>query len=143
MNTKLLIGREYPDSIIEAVRQAQNSIAILMYDWRWYSRQPAARIQKLNHEIVLAIRRGVGVRAVLNNSSIVQTLKSQGIDARCLNSKRVMHIKLVIIDQKILFIGSHNLSINAFELNHEMSLKIEEPEIISKCVNFFDRVCLS
>jgi len=140
---KLLIGREYPDEIIEAVKNAKNSIKILMYDWRWYSHQPAARIQKLNQEIIRATRRGVTVRAVLNDISILQILKANGIDARVTNVHRTMHIKLVVIDEKLLFIGSHNFSINGFELNHEMSVRLDDVETVLKCNNFFDRVCLT
>ena len=140
---ELLIGREYPDEIIEAVKNAKNSIKILMYDWRWYSHQPGARIQKLNQEILRAAKRGVSVRAVLNNTSILRILKENGIDALVTNVQRTMHIKLVVIDEKTLFIGSHNFSINGFELNHEMSVRLDDLETVSRCSGFFDRVCLS
>lgn len=141
--TQLLIGREYPDQVIESVKNSLTSIKILMYDWRWYSHQPGARIQKLNHEIIQASNRGVEVKAILNNASILNILKSNGIDAIITNASRTMHIKLVLIDEKVLFIGSHNFSINGFELNHEMSLKLEDQEIISRCNKFFDNLCLS
>ena len=140
---QLLIGREYPDEIIEDVQNAKNSIKILMYEWRWYSHQPGARIQKLNQEIIRAAKRGVRVKAVLNDTSILPILKENGIDARVTNVQRTMHIKLVVIDEKYVFVGSHNFSINGFELNHEMSVRLDDFETVLRCSNFFDRVWLS
>jgi phosphatidylserine/phosphatidylglycerophosphate/cardiolipin synthase-like enzyme len=141
--TKLLIGRDYPNEIIEAVKNSKTSIKVLMYDWRWYSHQPGARIQILNQEIVKAINRGVEVRAVINNRSILNKLKDVGVKAIVTNTQRTLHIKMVIIDDQIIFIGSHNFSVNGFELNHEMSVKLTDPETISKCNIFFQRICLS
>lgn len=140
---KLLVGREYPDEVIDAVRNAQHSVKILMYDWRWYSHQPGARIQKLNQEIIRAAKRGVSVRAVLNDTSILPILKSHGVDARVTNVQRTMHIKLVVIDEKLLFLGSHNFSINGFELNHEMSLRLDDAVVVARCSDFFNHICLS
>jgi len=142
MSSKIIIGREYPDKIIEAVKSAKNEIRILMYDWRWYSHQPAARIQKLNNELLAAVRRGVKVRAVLNMPHILQILKNNGIDVKVADTAKTMHIKMVIIDDKKLFVGSHNLSINAFELNHEMSVYLEDPASILRCTKFFESLCL-
>lgn len=140
---KLLIGREYPDEVIEAVKNAKSDIKIFMYDWRWYSNQPGARIQKLNQEIIKASKNGVDVRVVLNNTSILSILKSNGIKAITTRATRTMHAKIVIIDEKLLFIGSHNFSINGFELNHEMSLKLDDKSIISRCNTYFNNLCLS
>lgn len=141
--SKLLIGREYPDEIIKMVKASKVSIKILMYDWRWYSHQPGARIQKLNNAIVQAVKRGVDVKAVLNNKSILKILNAQGIKAISTNTCRTMHAKIVIVDEKDLFVGSHNFSINGFEINHEISLHSQDQFMISRCLTFFNNLCLS
>lgn len=141
--SKLLIGREYPDAVIEAIKNSKVSVKIFMYDWRWYSHQPGARIQKLNQEIIKAVKRKVDVRVVLNNNSILRILKSNGIKAIVTNASRTMHAKIVIIDEKILFIGSHNFSINGFEINHEFSLKLDDQKIIDRCNTYFKNLWLS
>ena len=48
-----------------------------------------------------------------------------------------MHVKMVMIDNKDVFLGSHNLTKNAFELNHEISVLISEAESIDRCNHFF------
>lgn len=139
---KLLIGREYADDLISSVQNSKQSIKILMYDWRWYKDQPGARIQKFNQEILTAKKRGVDVRVILNQGHIKRILESYKIKVFVTNAGRTMHIKLILIDNKILFIGSHNLSINAFEINLEMSLKIFDQSVIDRCNHFFSNLCL-
>ena len=141
--SKLLVGREYPDEVIKSIQDAKASIKIFMYDWRWYSHQPGARIHKLNQEIIKAVKRKVEVRVVLNNNSILRILKTHGIKAIVTNASRTMHAKIVIIDEKILFIGSHNFSINGFEINHEFSLKLDDKKIIDRCNTYFKNLWLS
>lgn len=140
---KLLIGKQYPEAVIEAVQNAKHSIKILMYDWRWYESQVGARIQKLNRAILAASKRGVKIQAVVNSPEIVAILCKYGVEARVTNVQRKMHAKLVIVDERDLYIGSHNFSISAFELNYEMSLALSDPLVVEKASRFFDRVCLT
>lgn len=140
---KLLIGRQYPDELMESIKKSIVSIKILMYDWRWYSHQSGSKIQKLNNEIIKAKKRGVDVRVILNTAHIKRILESCKIKVFVTNASRTMHIKLVLIDEKILFIGSHNFSINAFEINHEMSLMLDDKETIARCLLFFNNICHS
>lgn len=140
---QLLIGKEYADVLIKSIDDAKISIRILAYDWRWYSTQIGSRIQKFNRAIVVAKRRGVNIEVVLNSQGISRTLKSLGIKVFVTNSSRKMHIKLVLIDEKIAIIGSHNLTISGFELNHEMSLVVDAPDVVARCTDFFKNVCLT
>ena len=137
---RVIIGRKYPDEIINAVKGAKQSIQILIYDWRWYSNEPGARIQKFNQEILTAVRRGVQVVARLNNSFICAPLEAGGVDIQRVASKKTMHVKMVIVDGKEVFLGSHNLTKNAFELNHELSIATDEPEVLTECIAFFNSI---
>ena len=59
---------------------------------------------------------------------LLPLLNSLGIDARPLSDKRTLHSKLILIDEKIVIIGSHNLTRNAFAHNIETSLVVDIPE---------------
>jgi phosphatidylserine/phosphatidylglycerophosphate/cardiolipin synthase-like enzyme len=139
--SKIIIGREYPKIIIPAIKEAKNAIDILVYDWRWYENNLGSQIQKFNQEILNAVRRGVSVRALVNNNYVPSILSNEKLFIKRVNTSRIMHIKLILIDQKKLFIGSHNLTQNAFELNHEISVLIEDIESISRCLRFFETLC--
>lgn len=138
---EVLIGRQYPLKLIEIIDQSKSSIKILMYDWRWYSHQPGSLIQKLNQSIIRARKRGVEVTALLNHGGIKDTLKENKINVKVRDSSKTMHIKLIIIDDQKMFLGSHNLSINAFHLNYEMSLFLDDIESVKKCLTFFNQLC--
>jgi phosphatidylserine/phosphatidylglycerophosphate/cardiolipin synthase-like enzyme len=139
---EIIIGREYPAIITEYVKNAKQSIKILIYDWRWYGDEIGASIQLFNNELLQASNRGVNVSVLVNNDYILPILKSSKISVKKVNTSKVMHVKLVIIDQKYLFLGSHNLTKNAFDLNHEISVLLDDVESINKCSNFFDNLCL-
>lgn len=138
---KVIIGREYPDIITEYVKNSKQSIKILIYDWRWYETEIGSRVQVFNNELMRASNRGVDISVLVNNNFVLSFLKDTKINAKRVNTSKVMHVKMVIIDEKYLLIGSHNLTKNAFELNHEISILLDDPESISKCNTFFENLC--
>jgi len=139
---QIIIGREYPDIITNLVKQSKQTIKILIYDWRWYSHEPGTRVQKFNNEILAAIRRGVEVSAVVNSRVISDVLRANGVITKVCDSSKVMHIKMIIVDGQKLLLGSHNLTKNAFELNHEMSVLLDDCEAISRCDQFFNAIAI-
>ena len=138
---KVIIGREYPQVLIPLIEQAQHSIEILVFDWRWYANEPNSSVQKFNQSILQASQRGVKVRALVNNNIMPTILQLQNLSVRRVGTKSMMHVKMIIIDQKVLVSGSHNFSKNAFEFNHEVSMLVEDSEIISRCRKYFDMLC--
>jgi phosphatidylserine/phosphatidylglycerophosphate/cardiolipin synthase-like enzyme len=139
---KIVIGREYPDVITKLVKNAKQSVKILIFDWRWYDGQQGSRIQQLNNEILFASQRGVAVSAVLNSNIVHSLFQHKNIKIKQVNSKKTMHVKMIIIDDQWLLLGSHNLTMNAFEVNHEISVLIDDPEAIKRCNQFFESICL-
>ena len=137
-----IIGKNYPKMVIPLIKNAKQSIKIVVYDWRWYANDPANPCQLFNSAIVDAQRRGVVVRACVNSEAILQPLRVNKIDVRIPISKNLMHAKFLIIDDKILVIGSHNFSQSAFTQNMETSLIIEDEEKIKELVEFFESIWL-
>lgn len=132
-----IIGADYVPQICALIAGAKRNIDIVLYDWRWYPDQVAHPCQVVNIALVNAVRRGVLVRAVVNNDIAIKFLKEAGIQARRLKDKRTLHCKLVIVDEKTLVIGSHNFTRNAFAHNIEASVAVEIPEEITRWREFF------
>lgn len=137
---EIIIGREYPEKIIPLIKNAKNSIKILIYDWRFYPNEIGSSIQIFNYEILQAVRRGVSVRALVNSDNLCAFLRSQGLLISKVETKKTMHIKMLIIDEKYLVIGSHNLTKSAFSLNHEISILLDDCEAVARCSKFFDDI---
>lgn len=139
--TQVIIGREYPQVVTPLIQEAQHSIEILVFDWRWYANEPNSSVQKFNTSILEASNRGVKVRALVNNNIMPTILQLEKLSVRRVGSKNLMHVKMIIIDQKTLVIGSHNFSKRAFEINHEVSLLVNDENEIARCRKYFDMLC--
>lgn len=139
--TQIIIGREYPQVLTPLIEQAQHSIEILVFDWRWYANEPNSNVQKFNSAILQASKRGVKVRALVNNNIIPTILQLENLSVKRVGTKSMMHVKMIILDQKKLVIGSHNFSKNAFEFNHEVSLLVEDEAVIARARKYFEMLC--
>ena len=135
--TILLIRREYPKEVIPLIEKAKNSIKIIVYEWRWYENQLGSSIQLFNNAIIRARKRGVEVKAVLKNQKIAEKLKAQKIWVKEVDFSKTLHVKLIMLDNEIVILGSHNFTLNAFHINDEVSVIIKSPEIVEKLLKHF------
>lgn len=127
-------------SLIASLKAAERSIDIAIYSFT-------------NREIAKALRdvaaKGVKVRIIYDESSnepnktrstIGYLAKLQNIEVCTLKGNKaangkyfgIMHMKVAIIDDAVLFIGSANWSKNAFENNYETLLRTTESALVGK-----------
>lgn len=137
---KILIGSKYADELLDKIETSKKNIDIIMYDWRFYPDNPEHPISQINQALYRAVSRGVIVRAVVNNEIIKNNLDILKIKAKYLKSSRILHSKIVIIDNDILFIGSHNLTRNAVTTNLESSLMVKIPEDETRLRDYFNNL---
>jgi phosphatidylserine/phosphatidylglycerophosphate/cardiolipin synthase-like enzyme len=135
-----IIGKEFPKKVIPLIEEAKKSIKIIVFDWRWYPHDPANPVQLFNQALVRAKRRGVDIKVLTNMSDIISILNNLGIEARKLTSKNLLHAKVMIIDDEILIIGSHNYTQSAFTMNLEVSIIIKDQQEISRVINYFNNL---
>ena len=135
-----IIGKQYPKIVIPKIDEAKKSIDIIMFDWRWYPNDPGASVQLFNQALVRAGRRGVNVRAITNFGDIVKTLEKVGVKAKKLQSKNLVHAKIIIIDESIVIIGSHNFTQNAFNMNFEISCMFENSDNAKEYLQYFNNL---
>ena len=135
-----IIGKEFPEKVIPLIDSAKHSIDIVVFDWRWYPQDPGNSVQLFNQAIVRASRRGVKVRVIANNDEIVRVLKSVGIEAKKFITQKLIHCKLMIIDDEIAIVGSHNYTQSAFEMNYELSIIIKGRDEIQRIIQFFNNI---
>jgi phosphatidylserine/phosphatidylglycerophosphate/cardiolipin synthase-like enzyme len=138
--SQILIGKEFPQQVIPLIDLAKKSIEIIVFDWRWYPQDPGSSCQLFNQALVRAARRGVAVRAISNNNEINKTLNGLGCRAKKIVSQRLVHCKIIIVDNEILITGSHNFTQSAFNLNYEMSVILHDPEAALTAQNFFNNL---
>jgi phosphatidylserine/phosphatidylglycerophosphate/cardiolipin synthase-like enzyme len=137
-----IIGKEFGPAIMPLIQAAKNSIEIIAYDWRWYIADPANPVQLFNQALVSCVRKNIKIRAVLNKFDICGILKSVGIQAKKKHYSKMLHAKIILIDDDITILGSHNLTLSAFQFNSECSLIIQDREINQRFKKFFEELWL-
>lgn len=147
-----LEDRDYYYSLIDDLRNARKSISIAMYSMVYDPDDPLDWANDLIEELVYAEERGVNVTVLIEhkthwgyldrNLEAYDYLKSRGINAILDEEKDTDHVKLVIIDDEIVYVGSHNWSESALYYNREASVKIVCREIAEAFKRYFEDVLL-
>jgi len=135
-----IISKEFSGIAIQLINQANICIDIVVYDWRFYKADPANAVSLFNQSIARACQRGVRVRCLVQNAGIVDRLKELGCDARMLQSKKILHTKLLMIDRIGIIIGSHNYTQHAFTSNHEASIYVRLENEQNGFVEYFNNL---
>lgn len=127
-------GRE----IISLIDSSHDSLSIEMY---------LLTDDDAVESIIRAHSRGVNVRVILEknvmdyqNDDAYRTLISQGVPVVFVSKKGALtHTKMILVDGKKAYVGSHNLSKNALTKNREIGIITEHSSSISFLSSLFER----
>ena len=123
---------EAKDKIVELIANSKDTIKISMYNLSY---------KKFAKELVEASKKGVKIQVILDekkveeDDEIYKYLKKNDIEI--IISKKKLHTKIAIFDNKIALIGSLNWTKESFEENYESLLMSNNKEIIADIDNFF------
>lgn len=137
--------------MIEIIRRATKSIDIAAYTWKWYEHQASTAIQRLNYAIIEKARCGLPIRARFNhesgsriltaeNTRTAQKLRRYGIVTKFDHTAVMSHLKMIIVDNEIVIIGSHNLTTRSVSQNNETSVALIGREIARPYSDYFERL---
>lgn len=149
---RMLADGAYFEELAKAVGHAEKEIIMAFYLFKtngYRGNYP----DRLLEGLVKAAKRGVHVRVILErtddddssinriNLATAARLRTQGIDVRFDSPSVTTHVKMVIIDERWTFVGSHNMTNSALKYNHEMSLLVESPEIAKSAAAYLNSFC--
>jgi phosphatidylserine/phosphatidylglycerophosphate/cardiolipin synthase-like enzyme len=146
----LLADGEYFGALIDGIDHARREILLTAFFFRTNgsSHRPDVVLWHLGQ----AVRRGVRVEAVLergpegdnvsgDNAGTAEKLRTAGIRV-CMDAPdRTIHAKLVVIDGRTLFVGSHNLTQSALRYNRELSVRIDSPRLAEEASRYMRGLC--
>lgn len=141
-SVELLIERDYYVEAIEAIDDAAEEIYVMMFSMLYDPDDWSDEANGLINALIRARRRGVEVHVLLENSldtnrEAYSYLRSNGVDVSYDSPSTTLHSKVVIVDGRIVFIGSHNWSESALHWNHEVSVKIVSRELARRLIDYF------
>ena len=148
---RLLLDRDYLYALIAEINRARSEIVFCAYLFKTIENADGYP-ERVMKSLSSAVKRGVRVLALMElnqdsgdlirtNSETAERLKKAGI-AVCPDPRDlVTHTKLVVIDRRYLFVGSHNLTQSALKYNHEVSVWIDSPSMAEEALHYVDSIC--
>jgi phosphatidylserine/phosphatidylglycerophosphate/cardiolipin synthase-like enzyme len=126
------------EHILEAVRAARESISFMAYSFT---------TDELAAAMIERAKAGVTVQGVFdkdqyhsNAGTEFDTLKNAGMNVWLDGNPRLMHHKVIIIDQQVVITGSYNFSNNAEHTNDENILIIHNKDIAAQYMIEFQKI---
>jgi len=144
-----LPGLTYLTKLRQIVGGAKLSVDVIQYQWNFYPYEKTLPLQQFNEDIMNQIRAGRKYRVILNiadrgtkiariNNNARKNLVSAGAKVKFGSRFVITHAKLFIIDDRFVFLGSHNLSKFAVAQNDEVSILINNVTIAMEYKRYFD-----
>ncbi len=126
------------EHILAAVKAARESIYFMAYSFT---------SDELAEALIERAKAGVTVQGVFdkdqyhsNAGTEFDTLTNVGIDVRLDGNPRLMHHKVIIIDQQVVITGSYNFSNNAEHINDENTLIINNQDIAAQYLAEYQQI---
>lgn len=149
--TTLLRNQEYDDALLKAVGDARRSVIFSFYLFK-VTESRNNRPRAIAAELIRAARRGVDVTVILERSNdtkdklndenrqTASLLTRGGVKVFFDSPSITSHLKTAVIDNRYVFIGSHNLTQSALQHNNELSVMIDSPEMAAEVKAYLNRL---
>jgi phosphatidylserine/phosphatidylglycerophosphate/cardiolipin synthase-like enzyme len=149
--TILLKNREYGEALLQGIRNARSGILVSCYLFK-ITDFPDNLPRRIAEELIDARRRGVSVTVILEqsrdaddslnreNRSTGILLSRGGIAVRFDSLRKITHTKAVVIDNRFVYLGSHNLTHSALTRNNELSLLLDSPETAREITGYLGQL---
>ncbi|MGC8976248.1 MAG: phospholipase D-like domain-containing protein [Candidatus Ratteibacteria bacterium] len=145
-----LPNEKYGTNVLNFIKNAEKSIYLIMFQTGYYPKYGESISNQILREIINANKRGVKVEVILEltklkdvrekNFETAKFLAENGIKVYFDSENKTTHSKLLIIDGKYVFIGSHNWNYYSLEKNNETSVLIESEEIANFFIQYFNQL---
>lgn len=144
-----VVSQEYFENVLREINNAEESVEIIMYSMKAYTSNNS--VQQLEDALIAAVARGVDVKVLLdqnewggeitsvtkNNWKARDYLEAGGVEVKVESLKQTTHVKLVVVDGKVVVIGSTNWTFSAFERNNEANVLIRDIGTAEYFSNYF------
>ncbi len=148
---ELLKDREYFETLLGTIKGAKSEIVMAFFLFKTNGYKSNYPDILLNY-LIKAAKRGVRIRVLLergkgvtsqvdkNNRETALRLREGGIDVSFDTPRTTTHTKVVVIDRRYTFLGSHNLTSSALKYNHELSLLVDSPELAMEILKYINNL---
>lgn len=143
-NLSILLDKDYYGNLSVILSRANKSVYVIMYVIKYDPKDPRDPVNTLLNILINLSKRNVDVKIIVDDETYnsypetINYLLSHNISVKLDESSgRTTHTKLVIIDGKIVFLGSHNWTQSALQRNHEVSVLIYDEDVAKILLRYF------
>jgi phosphatidylserine/phosphatidylglycerophosphate/cardiolipin synthase-like enzyme len=144
----LLKDSEFSGALLSGIKTARKSIVCSYYLFVVHGRNES---EKVLEELVRARRRGVEVRVILEKTRQKDRLNEENLHTAALLARGgikvffdtpdvVTHLKVTVIDNRYVYLGSHNLTEGALRHNNELSVLTDSPELAAETLTYLNQL---
>jgi len=141
----------YRAALLDAIKGAKESIRITTYVTAFSFKKPGNPVNDIITELVKKNKRGLNVRFILDGPKkgaanfrpsmlFTRYLGHMGFKFAVQYGKPTLHMKMVLIDESIVFIGSHNLTRASIRNPLDCSVEICKAELVRDMVKRYDQL---
>jgi phosphatidylserine/phosphatidylglycerophosphate/cardiolipin synthase-like enzyme len=150
-NAVILVNEEFLPALLKAIDKAQNEIMMSIFSFKTGGNKNSYPDRIVSH-LAKAVKRGVKVFLVLEtsdgesneldiqNRKAGRFLEKKGIKVYFDSPRKTTHTKLTVIDQRLVFLGSHNFTQSALKYNNEISVLLDSPDIADNARNYILKI---
>ena len=146
---EILIDHRYLQRVPALIESAQACVRVAMFQLMVKGKSARRTSRELAGKLAAKGLEGKDVRVLLNvapakarvaaiNWDAAKWLFERKVQVRCLHPSRICHAKVVIVDEALAVIGSHNWGVSAMSVNFEVSVVIRDAVEVRKLVEYFD-----
>lgn len=147
----ILTNEEFMPTLINSIDEAQREIMMSIFSFKAGHHKNSYPDQIANH-LAKAVKRGVNVFVILErtddpsdeldiqNRKTGKLLAEKGIKVYFDSPKKTTHTKLIVVDQREIFLGSHNFTQSALKYNNEISVLLERVDLAQNARNYILKI---
>jgi len=139
-----ITDRMYFTQVHDILKNSKKSIHMVAFEIKYYPTYPNSSENMLIRDMIDAKKRGVDVKILLDESlkenSAFDYLRKNGIDIKYDSENVTTHAKIIIVDNKIVILGSTNWSYYSLEKNYEANVVLLSELIADYFEGYFQKV---
>lgn len=136
----VLTNEDFFHAFIKSIDAAQHEILMSVFSFKT-GVHPNSYPDRIAGHLEKAVKRGVKVTVVLEttrnsadtldlqNRKTGRFLEKKGVRVFYDSPYKSTHTKLIVIDQRLIFLGSHNFTQSALKHNNEISVLLDSPAL--------------
>ncbi len=144
-------NRDYAQLVRKLIQNANSSVCILLYQARFYEEHPNSMTNYFLTDLIDARKRNVDVRIVADTGdwnpqnglkndyllNFIDMLTTSGCMIWEDNRSIVSHEKVILIDDNLSLVSSHNWAYYSTDLNNEVSVLVDNKDFNKKLREYF------